>query len=46
MYAINKLKAREQCLQTITQKMFMRKTLKMEVERERENITRKNVIGI
>ena len=41
MYAINKVKAREQCLQTIKQKIFMRRKLKMEVKRE--NITLKKL---
>ena len=35
MYAINYLKAREQWLQTITQNIFIRKKLKMKVEREK-----------
>ena len=39
MYRINKLKAREQCLKTITQMIFMIKKLRMEVWRD--NITRK-----
>ena len=35
MYAINYLKSREQWLQTITQNIFIRKKLKMKVEREK-----------
>ena len=32
MNAVNYLKPREQCLQTITQNIFMRRKLKIEVE--------------
>ena len=35
MYAINLLKACERCLQDITEKIFMRRKLKMEVSREK-----------
>ena len=33
IFAINKLKAREHCLQILKQKIFIRRKLKMEVEK-------------